>query len=146
MPHGAGFYTICCANCRQVFELPSLGDMTYGAALLHGERGTMHRYVCVLDHPVWGVIEAVLRPTEPKAFTRWWQVLAAVSDPVGGQRLRIEAVCPHCQADASHFRTLDSPSKMPRVGEVDDAAFTGFIALPDDERRIRILAARHEER
>jgi hypothetical protein len=27
MPHGAGFYTLGCANCCQVFELPSLGDM-----------------------------------------------------------------------------------------------------------------------
>jgi hypothetical protein len=143
MPHGAGFYTLGCTNCRQVFELPSLGDMTYGEILLHGERGTVHRYVSVLDHPAWSVIENVLPPPEG-ASMRWWQVLAALADSVEGQRLKVEPVCPHCQADGTHFRTPKWASKTPRVGEVDEATFTTFLALPPEEQRRRVAAVASE--
>ena len=78
MSHGAGFYTLGCTACHNVFELPSLGDMSYGEILLHGERGTVHRYVCVLDHPVWGLIEALL-PQPVEASMQWWQVLARLA-------------------------------------------------------------------
>jgi hypothetical protein len=137
MPH-VGFYTLGCTNCRQVFDLPSLGDMNYGEILLHGERGTVHRYVCVLDHPVWTVIDAVFSPQEPEGSRRWWRASAAAADPVDGQRLQVEPVCPHCQADSGCFRTPKWASKTPRRGEVDNATFNAFLALPSDEQRRRI--------
>ena len=143
MPHGAGFYTLGCTNCRQVFELPSLGDMTYGETLLHGDRGGVHRYVCVLDNPAWSVIEAVLPPPVGSSM-RWWQELAALADPVAGEHLKVEAVCPHCQADSSHFRAPKWASKTPRIGEVEDATFDAFLALSPAEQRQRVAASAGE--
>ena len=145
MPHKAGFYSVGCTNCRRQFELPSLGDMTYGDVLLHGERGTVHRYVCVLDHPVWRVIETVLGPRAPEGSVQWWRALAALADPVEGQHLQVDAVCPYCQADSTHFRTPKAAPRTPRVAEVEDATFNVFLALPADVQRQRAAAAAGKE-
>ncbi len=144
MPHGAGFYTLECVKCRNVFELPSLGDMTYGEALLHSERGDLHRYVCVLESPVWSAIDAVLRSRAPEGSDEWWRVLAALADAVDGQHFRIDPVCPHCQADGTHFRRPGWASKTPRIGEVKDAPFSAFLALPEDERAKRVAGVADE--
>jgi hypothetical protein len=87
---------------------------------------------------------AVFAAREPEGSRRWWRALAAAADPVDGQRLRAEPVCPHCQADAAHFRTPKWASRTPRVAEVDDATFDAFLALPVEEQRRRIAAAAGE--
>src|SRR4051812_17465207 len=135
MLHRVGLFTIACTNCKRTFELPSLGESIYGEALLHGERGVAHRYVCLFDHPVWNTIEAVFRAREPNGSGRWWQVLASLADPVDGEHLRFDVVCPHCQADASHFHTPQGAPEKASVGEVEDATFNAFLALSEDERR-----------
>ena len=71
-------------------------------------------------------------------------VLAALADPVAGQNFRIDPVCPHCQADATHFRKPKWASKTPRVGEVDDASFRAFLELPENERGARVVAVVNE--
>jgi hypothetical protein len=133
-----------CTNCKRTFELPSLGESTYGELLVHGERGIAHRYVCLFDHPVWDAIETFFRAREPIGSQSWFDVLASLADPVDGEHLQYYVVCPHCQADASHFRTPKVASKTPRIGEVEDAAFDAFLALSEHERRQRVVAAAGE--
>ena len=140
MPHEALLLTYDCTRCHQLFRFPWLGESTYGEVILHGERGGVHRYVWLIGHPAWDAIDAVLRPRKKEFETM--AALAAVADPVDGQRFRLcpVPVCPHCQADA-HFRVPESAPETPPKCVVNDATFSEFLSLPPAEQRRRVLAA-----
>ena len=140
MTSPAAFFTIRCRNCRHVFEVPSLGDMNYGERYLHGDRGTIHRYVRLLDHPVLRVVEEVLRPQQSKQWDRCFRTLAALADPVEGQRLGLTPVCPQCHSDAMSFRKSHGAPAKPRIGEVAEATFHAFLALTPQEQRDSVAA------
>jgi hypothetical protein len=145
MSHGVGIYTLGCLKCRRTFKWPSLGDMTYGEILLHGERGTVHRYVSVLNYAVvWNTIGAVINDRSAEGSALWWRILAVLADAVEGQQLAVDGACPHCRADSTNFRTPQRAAKTPERGGVDDATFDEFLALSESARRERVVAAAGE--
>lgn len=84
-----------CRRCGGTFSHPSLGDFSYGEALLCSESG---RYYVTLDgfSAVAQRVRATLTSPEPGEL---WKALAALADPVEGEALSATIRCPTCSSD-----------------------------------------------
>jgi len=118
-----------CADCRETFPAPLLGDFSYGQFLLYGRRGTAYAYLDAPGHPIWELADSVIQSRDGEPILR---ALAAVADPVDGQPLGTDRVCPLC-----HSRRDWESWPGPRVGsvEIPPVTFAAFDRLADEEKR-----------
>jgi hypothetical protein len=130
----AAVFEAKCATCGEVFGLPSLGDMSYGSAILTSVDGQAHLVADAFsDFPQR--LKKLLGDSSAKAF---WSNLALLADAVNGKSLACSQVCPRCQSTRLEY--WDGS----RLGEVKLAGATFLAAseLSDVEIRQHISPAR----
>ncbi|HBS61484.1 MAG TPA: hypothetical protein DEB32_01860 [Stenotrophomonas sp.] len=112
-----------CALCGHVFAHPALGDHAYGEALLCSADGH-HVVVASAFDPVPQRVAALL---PAGADARFWPVLAALADPIGGQPLVHGLRCPQC--GGAQLRYHDGHRRGTQA--VANAGFVAATALTD---------------
>jgi hypothetical protein len=129
-----------CASCGSEFSSPDLGDFSYGQFLFSGEKGNVFAYFPAIDHPVWEFVKSAFPSgsddTTRKALgARIQAACAHIADPVNGQQLVHQHVCPVCQSSKWEWWGGE------RVGwiEVANVTYKNFLSQPDTERRRVIL-------
>ncbi|WP_116811762.1 hypothetical protein [Steroidobacter cummioxidans] len=121
-----------CAACRASFAKPELGDFAYGSFIFTGVSGTVHAYFEAIENPVWKRAEGFV-PTLTNGIQRGDFLLAACAhfaDPVGGQRLTADHVCPKCR---SHELASWAGQRMGEA-EIPEASFRTFLSLAEADR------------
>ena len=129
-----------CASCGAAFLTPDLGEFSYGQALFRGEKGNVFAYFNAVGHPVWEFVESVLPSagddrTRIAIGARIQAACAHIADPVNGQQLVNEHVCPVCQSSKLEWWGGERVGLM----EVADVSYKHFLSQPEIERRRLIL-------
>jgi len=109
--------------------------MNYGEALLHGIRGTVHAHAWLLDHPVFNIVQRFVKRALPMRSPPRWEVFARLADPIDGQTLSCQSVCPHCGSDE---RSASGKDRAIGNIELPDATFHGFLAMSPEEKLAQI--------
>jgi hypothetical protein len=129
-----------CASCGSEFSSPYLSDFSYGEFLFTGEKGNVFAYFNAIGHPVWEFVKSAFPSGGDdrgrKALGARIQAgCAYIADPVNGQQLVDQHVCPMCQSRNWEWWGGE------RVGwiEVADVTYKNFLSQPETERRRVIL-------
>jgi hypothetical protein len=124
-----------CRDCGCEFEAPLLSDFSYGEFILHGRGVAAH--LNSIAEPAWDDIDSrlaaagLLSANPPRdEIDRMQAVIAAAADRVGGQRLHIRRVCPHCQSFNVRYGVHDPRQFHP----VPRATYEGYLGLADGAR------------
>src|SRR5690348_16695066 len=95
------YFGATCKTCRCDFQIPLLSDFSYGEFICHGR--TVAGYFNSFEGPVWDDINSRLTtlgllPGKPDSeqIAHMQEVIANTADPLGGQRLHMHPLCPHC--------------------------------------------------
>jgi len=142
--HRIQFYEASCRHCRRTFPIPLLGDQSYGEFIFHGEKGSVFGYLSAFEEPAWEDITSRLEraglfttPRSSANIDHFQRVIAACSDPISGQTLRLYPICPGCRSRSVEYgdsRPLD-------IREIPGVTFRDYHALSDQDRagRLRLL-------
>jgi hypothetical protein len=88
-----------CASCRQVFSHPTLGDFSYGEAVLCSLDGKNYAFVNALaDFPQR--VSSLIKSDKELTF---WPTLASLAEPIRGQSLTASIRCSHCGSDKLEY-------------------------------------------
>jgi hypothetical protein len=127
-----GLFEARCAACATVFVKPELGDFAYGSFIFTGVDGTVYAYFEAIKSPVWKRVEDAV-PILAKGIQHGDFLLAACAyfaDPVDGQRLSAEHVCPNCH---SHDLAFWQGAKLGQT-EMPEASFRSFLSLTEADQ------------
>ena len=128
-------FSAMCARCESTFAWPVLPDMSYGELILTGERGTVHAYACLVENPAFEFISSLLGPGSPTEQIH--ESLARAADPIDGQRLTANRVCPVCRSREWKYWAGDFVG----MADLPDASFDEFLRLSETLRRERVLGS-----
>lgn len=84
-----------CARCGATFSHPSLGDFSYGEALLCSANGKSYATVDG-STALARQVGAASTPSKPGEL---WRTLAALADKIDGQPMTASIRCPHCASE-----------------------------------------------
>jgi len=88
-------FSAVCAECGAQFEVPCLGDMSYGENLFCSENGKIYAYANAFNANS-RLIEVLL--PEPINSELFQSALAELADKVLGQSLTSKRHCPNCRS------------------------------------------------
>jgi ribosomal protein S27E len=121
-----------CANCCQSFCHPSLGDFSYGQAVLSTTDG---RHFATVD----AFAEFPQLAAALAGQSDIWPILASLADPIARQSLSASIHCPHCgSARLESWGGSKSGSML-----VPEATFIAASSLSKDLLAARITAVTH---
>ncbi len=119
-----------CASCGRQFSHPSVGDFSYGVAVLCTVDGS---HFATVD----GFGEFAQRVEALGVGHSLWAALAALADPVAGKRFTHSLRCPHCTSPHLEYWEGSKTGIM----DVPEASFLGSSALSDEQIVARIVAS-----
>jgi hypothetical protein len=119
-------------SCRAVFEYPELGDFAYGSFVFFGTEGTAFAHFDALGSEISKVVGDVLGSS--CSAETFQGVCARLADPVKGQQLVPNHVCPSCRSSSWESWGGDCVGWM----DVPEVTHVAFLSLHHDERRRRI--------
>jgi hypothetical protein len=88
-----------CASCGRLFSHPSLGDFSYGEAVLCSVDGKHHATIDAFGDFAQRV-KALLNSSVAGSL---WPLLASLADPVAGQPWAHTIHCPHCTSNSLEY-------------------------------------------
>jgi hypothetical protein len=121
-----------CANCCQSFSHPSLGDYSYGQAVLSTTDG---KHFATVD----AFAEFPQRAAALAGQGDIWPVLASLADPIAGQSLSASIHCAHCGSSRLEFWGGNKSGTV----HVPAATFSAASSLSKDLLTARIAAMKH---
>jgi hypothetical protein len=122
-----------CGKCCQLFSHPSLGDFSYGQAVLFTTDGKHFATVdAFAEFPQR--IAALARPDDV------WPVLASLADPIAGQYFSASIHCPHCATSCLEYWGGNKSGAL----LVPAATFVAASSLGDDLLAARISSMKNQ--
>lgn len=114
-----------CASCNWIGGTPEVGDFAYGQFIFAGEQGTIHAIHNSIENSNWDWVSVFAENAGNIP-----EIVARIADPIDGQRLRTNQVCPNCLE--SNWEWWDG--KRICLKEIPDATFATFENLNDQRK------------
>jgi hypothetical protein len=135
-----------CKSCGATFELPLLGDQSYGLFIAQDPDARKFAYLCSFDNPGWNLVKQVYesvtpfprdnRSNGPHAECFQW-VLGKCADPLGESELSI--IGPHrCRVCGSDSLSYPLTSHATGSMELPLMSFEAFLKQTPAGRTARV--------
>lgn len=120
-----------CRDCSHVFDHPSLGEHAYGEVLLCSNNGLAYVWVSAFS-----VLPKKVASLMPNARAEdFWKIVAALADPVEGQKLGSGVHCTSCSSGVLEFWEGERLGSM----EIAEGTFHAAEAWSPEELEQRVL-------
>jgi hypothetical protein len=107
-----------CRHCSRTFSHPSLGDFSYGQAVLCSANG---RSYATVDGST-ALARHVASTLTSTGHGELWKALAELADQIDGEALTASIRCPHCSSD----ELVSWGGRRTGTRDVPEAGFEGY--------------------
>jgi len=124
-------YQSKCAECSEVFDHPSLGDMVYGKFIFCSENGKVFAYCNAFEVSAKLIDVLLLKNRDAELFQ---SALAGLADPIFGQQLTNKLHCPKCHSTNLEYWHGEKSGSM----SVTPATYNCLLSLSRDELKLKV--------